>query len=166
GCMIAMVCCESVRRKAPTNFIFLGIFTACEGFMLGSISAAFEADAVLIAAGATAAVTLGLTAFAFQSKWDFTACGGMLCGMLVILMFAGILMAFMPYNKFAMIGYGCVGALIFSMYIVYDTQLMMGGSHKYSISPEEYIFAALNLYLDIINLFLYILMIVGASRSD
>ena len=43
---------------------------------------------------------------------------------------------------------------------------MMGGSHKYSISPEEYIFAALNLYLDIINLFLYILMIVGASRSD
>lgn len=45
-------------------------------------------------------------------------------------------------------------------------QLMMGGSHKYSISPEEYIFAALNLYLDIINLFLYILMIVGAARSD
>lgn len=65
-----------------------------------------------------------------------------------------------------MIGYGSAGALIFSMYIVYDTQLMMGGSHKYSIDPEEYIFAALNLYLDIINLFMYILMIIGGSRSD
>ncbi len=43
---------------------------------------------------------------------------------------------------------------------------MMGGSHKYAISPEEYVFAALNLYLDIINLFLYILMIIGAARSD
>lgn len=41
----------------------------------------------------------------------------------------------------------------------------MGGKHKYSISPEEYIFAALNLYLDIINIFLYILTIIGASRD-
>ena len=50
-------------------------------------------------------------------------------------------------------------------YIVFDTQLMMGGQHKYSISPEEYIFAALNLYLDIINLFLYLLMIIGGGRD-
>lgn len=53
----------------------------------------------------------------------------------------------------------------FTRYLVYDTQLMMGGKHKYSISPEEYIFAALNLYLDIVNIFLYILTIIGASRS-
>lgn len=86
--------------------------------------------------------------------------------MLVILMIAGICMIFFPYNKYAMIGYGAAGALIFSMYIVYDTQLMMGGKHKYSVSPEEYIFAALSLYLDIVNLFLYILMIVGAARGD
>ena len=65
-----------------------------------------------------------------------------------------------------MIGYGSAGALVFSLYIVYDTQLMMGGKHKYALSPEEYVFAALNLYLDIINLFLYILMIVGAARGD
>ncbi|XP_059097568.1 protein lifeguard 3-like isoform X2 [Tigriopus californicus] len=165
-CMIAMACCESVRRKAPTNFIFLGIFTICEGFMMGTLAAHFQADAVLIAAGICAVVTLALTIFAFQTKYDFTTCGGMLCGLTVILMLAGILMIFMPHNKWAMIGYGSAGALIFSMYIVYDTQLMMGGSHKYSIDPEEYIFAALNLYLDIINLFMYILMIIGGSRSD
>ena len=56
--------------------------------------------------------------------------------------------------------------LFFSFqYLVFDTQLMMGGKHKYSISPEEYIFAALNLYLDIINLFLFILTIVQGSRD-
>ena len=65
-----------------------------------------------------------------------------------------------------MLGYGSIGALIFSLYIVYDTQLMMGGKHKYALSPEEYIFAALNIYLDVINLFMYILMIVSGSRSD
>ena len=45
-----------------------------------------------------------------------------------------------------------------------DTQLMMGGGKKYSLSPEEYVFAALNLYLDIINLFLYLIMIFGKSK--
>lgn len=42
---------------------------------------------------------------------------------------------------------------------------MMGGSHKYSISPEEYIFAALNLYMDIVNIFIYILTILSATRD-
>jgi len=65
-----------------------------------------------------------------------------------------------------MIGYGSAGALVFSLYLIYDTQLMMGGNHKYSLDPEEYIFAALNIYLDVINLFMYILMIVSGSRSD
>ena len=65
-----------------------------------------------------------------------------------------------------MIGYGTVGALVFSLYLVYDTQLMLGGKHKYALSPEEYIFAALNIYLDVVQLFMYILMIVGGSRSD
>ena len=36
---------------------------------------------------------------------------------------------------------------------------------QYSLSPEEYVFAALNLYLDIINLFMYILQIIGNSRN-
>jgi FtsH-binding integral membrane protein len=65
-----------------------------------------------------------------------------------------------------LIGYGSAGALVFSLYIVYDTQLMMGGNRKYALDPEEYIFAALNIYLDVINLFMYILMIVGGSTSD
>lgn len=44
--------------------------------------------------------------------------------------------------------------------------MMMGGKHKYSISPEEYIFAALNLYVDIVNIFMYILTILGIVNDD
>lgn len=68
-------------------------------------------------------------------------------------------------NNILSLVYASLGALLFSFYLVYDTQLMMGGKHKYSLSPEEYIFAALNLYLDIINIFLYILTIIGAVRD-
>ena len=38
--------------------------------------------------------------------------------------------------------------------------MMMGGDHKYAISPEEYIFAALAIYLDIINIFMYLLRLI------
>lgn len=90
--------------------------------------------------------------------------GGALFVAVIILFVFGIIVAFIP-NKAAQIAYASAGALLFSIYLIYDTQMMMGGKHKYSISPEEYIFAALNLYLDIINIFIYILSIIGASRD-
>lgn len=43
---------------------------------------------------------------------------------------------------------------------------MIGGNHKLSISPEEYIFAALNIYMDIVNIFIYLLAIISAARDD
>ena len=66
---------------------------------------------------------------------------------------ACLLFYFLPDTKRMMIGIGIGGALIFSCYLVYDTQLMMGGGHAYSLSPEEYVFAALNIYLDFVTFF-------------
>ena len=119
---------------------------------------------VMMAVGICAAVCFGLTLFAFQTKWDFTIMGGALCVAVIILMLFGIVAIFFPGKTITLV-YASCGAMIFCLYLVYDTQLMMGGKHKYSISPEEYVFAALNLYLDIVNIFLYILTIIGASRD-
>ncbi|XP_063237191.1 protein lifeguard 1-like isoform X2 [Bacillus rossius redtenbacheri] len=162
--LIAMACCTNVRRKAPMNFIFLFLFTVAESFMLGAVASTYNGDAVMMAVGLTAAVCLGLTLFAFQTKWDFTGMGGILLVAVIILMIFGIVAMFVPGKTITLV-YASLGALIFSIYLVYDTQLMMGGKHKYSVSPEEYIFAALNLYLDIVNIFIYILTIIGASRD-
>ena len=41
-CIISLACCSDVRRKFPINFIFLGIFTLCEGLMLGTISSYYD----------------------------------------------------------------------------------------------------------------------------
>jgi len=164
-CIISLACCSDVRRKFPVNFFFLGLFTVCEGFMLGTISSYYDVDAVLIAVGITAAVTLALTIFALQTKIDFTVCGGILFAVLIVFIIATFLFCFLPKSKWTMIGIGIAGSLIFSCYLVYDTQLMMGGNHAYSLSPEEYIFASLNIYLDIVNLFLYILLIFAGGRD-
>lgn len=60
-----------------------------------------------------------------------------------------------------------VMVMIFSFYIVYDTQMMIGNafgaSHEFEV--DDYVFAALNVYLDILNLFLYLLQLFG-NRDD
>ena len=51
-------------------------------------------------------------------------------------------------------------ALLFSLFLVYDTQRIMGGK-KHSISPEEHIFASITIYIDVVYIFLAILGIGG-----
>ena len=51
-------------------------------------------------------------------------------------------------------------ALLFSLYLIYDTQLIIGGK-KHSISPEEHIYASISLYIDVVYIFLAILGIGG-----
>merc|ERR1719259_1122814 len=132
--LITLACCEGVRRKTPHNFIFLGLFTCTEGFMLGTVTSTYDANEVLLAVGVTAAIVLALTIFAFQTKIDFTAMGGILLAVLLCFVLFGLIAAFFPQSR--------------TVNLIYDTQLMVGGSHKYSLSPEEYVFASLNLYLD------------------
>ena len=47
-------------------------------------------------------------------------------------------------------------ALLFSMFLIYDTQMIMGGK-KHEISPEEHMFAAVQLYVDICYIFMALL---------
>uniref|UniRef100_UPI00398EC4C8 protein lifeguard 1 n=1 Tax=Pristiophorus japonicus TaxID=55135 RepID=UPI00398EC4C8 len=161
--IIVLSCCDGVRRKAPWNFMLLLLFTILEGLLLGAVSVLYGADAVMWAVGATAFVSFGLTLFALQTKWDFTMASGILFVVLLALVAFGLLCAIIR-SFWLQIVYASLGTLIFSIYLVVDTQLMLGGKHRYSLNPEEYIFAALNLYLDIINLFLFILHLIGLSR--
>lgn len=161
--LIALSCCGSVRRTAPMNYICLFLFTIVFSFLIGVSAAHYNAQEVLLAMGMTAAITIGLTLFAFQTKIDFTVCGGGLLALLIVLLIGGIFAAFFP-SKIMNTAIAGFGAFLMSLYIVFDTQLMIGGNHTYSISPEEYVFAALNLYLDIVNLFLYILRLIGGRN--
>jgi FtsH-binding integral membrane protein len=52
------------------------------------------------------------------------------------------------------------GAILFTMYILYDTHMIME-----KLSPEDYIDAAVSLYLDIVNLFINLLRLFG-KRKD
>lgn len=165
--LIALGCCPNVRRKTPQNYIFLTIFTATEGVTLGIATAAYDSKEVIMAVVVCTAITYALTAFALQTKIDFTPCKvNLLCLLMALVMFGIFCAVYSGEDQLLNNLYACFGALIFSVYIVYDTQIMMGGNHKYKLSPEEYVFAALNLYLDIINLFLFILEMMRSKKEE
>jgi len=58
--------------------------------------------------------------------------------------------------------YASLGVILFSFYLLFDIQMMMGGKNKrFQFEEDQYILAAVVIYLDIINIFLYILEIMG-----
>lgn len=107
---------------------------------------------------------MGLALYALTTKRDFTAAGALLFTCLLSLLLAGFVGLFVRTSALNLL-LGGAGAVLFSCYIVYDVQMLLGGSHKFSVSPDEYVFGAIAIYLDIINLFLHILRMLNASRD-
>jgi len=77
-------------------------------------------------------------------------------GIFGILQTFGIIPAnFLPYNDAV---YSLIGACLFSFYLAYHTRLIVAGKHaKYQMNEKDYVFGAMALYNDIINMFIYIL---------
>ncbi|KAI9047051.1 hypothetical protein LZ554_009125 [Drepanopeziza brunnea f. sp. 'monogermtubi'] len=149
------------RKSYPMNLLFLGGFTAFEAYSVSVIVSFYQSRIVLQAVLLTAGIFVALTLFACQTKYDFTSWMPYLFGALWFLILFGFMAAFLPHNSTTELVYSGVGALIFSGYILVDTQLIMRHYHV-----EEEIAAAISLYLDVINLFLNILRILNSQQNN
>ncbi len=162
--MVIFACFPSLMRKYPLNYFILFLFTATQGLFVGLVCSRYTVQSVLLAVVTVTGITLALTLFAFQTKYDFTGFGPyLLVGSLVLLVF-GFVLIFVR-NNIAEKVYAGLGALLFSIYLVYDTQLIAGGSHrKHQFNLDDYAMAAICLYIDIIQLFMYLLSLMGDRR--
>jgi FtsH-binding integral membrane protein len=164
--LIALMCFKKIARKSPINYLLSIAFTFCQSWMLATCSATYDKNTVLIAIVLTAAVTISLTIYAANTKTDFTFMIGMLFAGSCIMILMGIFFLIFGLSRanFPLLNifYCGLGALFYSMYLIFDTQLIMG---KFGIeyNIDDYIIAALMLYIDIINLFLYILSMLGSK---
>ncbi|KAG8514193.1 Protein lifeguard 4 [Galemys pyrenaicus] len=139
GSLVLMFALTLNRHKHPLNLYLLFGFTLLEALSVAFIVTFYDVYIVLQAFILTTAVFLGLTVYTLQSKRDFSRYG------------AGETMELVM---------AAVGALLFCGFIIYDTHSLM---HR--LSPEEYVLAAINLYLDIINLFLHLLRFLEAVNK-
>ncbi|KAI5095977.1 protein lifeguard 2-like [Silurus meridionalis] len=135
-------------------------------YMTGMLSSYYNTTSVMMCLGITVLVCFSVSVFSFQTKIDMTSCQGVMLIICTSFFICGILLALI-------IPLGCVpwmhavfavlGAIMFSMFLAIDTQLLMGKKRE-SISPEDYIYATLNIYLDIVYIFSFILQIFGKNR--
>ena len=164
--MGVMFCNQNSLKKFPQNYIYLTLFTILLTYLIAVATAKYNTKFLILAIGITLAITISLTIFACQTKYDFTGYGPYLLCFLWILILVGIINCFIKNNSLEVIQAG-FGAILFSFYIIYDTQLIVGGNQKqYEFNIDDYALATLSLYLDIVNLFLYIVQLfIGCDNS-
>ncbi len=154
----------AVKDKPGLNLIALFGFTFLSGLtitpLLASIfnmpgGASIVAQAFLM----TSVAFGGISMFAMTTKRDFSSMGKMLMIALIVLIVGSISNIFIG-SSVLQLGIAMVGALVFSAFILYDTQQIIKGNIA---TPIE---AAIRLYLDFLNLFISLLQILAAFNGN
>jgi FtsH-binding integral membrane protein len=152
------------HQSHPINLVLLGLFTVAISLTVGIVCALTEGIIVLEALILTAAVVVSLTAYTYWAAskgYDFSYLGPILFVGVIILILFGIIQTFFPLGPLSMTIYGVLSSLIFSAYIIYDTDNLI---KRYTY--DEFVWASVALYLDVINLFLSLLEILRSIQSD
>lgn len=157
---LILVCKRDVARQVPVNYYLLGAFTFSQAILVAYSCILFEAESVFISAFMTMGTVAGLTVYAWNTNDDFTYLRGGLAMLISSLIMLVIMCAFFVTGPFTSILLPFMFVVIFGMYIVIDMQLILGNK-VYELNDEDYILAALILYIDIISLFLEFLKIFG-----
>jgi len=155
-----------VHKKADTaqGLMWAFIFTGCMGMALGPILNRYLAmsnggEIIMQALGGTALIFFGLSAYALSTKKDFSYMGGFLSvGMLVVIvaMIANIFFA-IPALSLAI---SAAVVMIMSGFILFDTSRIINRGET------NYIRATVSLYLNIYNLFIHLLALIGFGNDD
>jgi FtsH-binding integral membrane protein len=161
GSLIAISCCKPIKSIAYLLFV---IFTLSMAAMIAIAILPYSPQILIIATTATAVTVFAINSVALycaMKNIDFTYLGpglfGALCGILVLT----ILQYFIHSTIMAMF-ISIFGILIFSTYLLYDLNRLYNRD-DYEDDP---ILAAINIYLDIINLFLYILQFLQLTGNN
>merc|ERR1719329_1409271 len=154
---------QAKKDEHPTNYRLLWTFTVLMSLSIAGICAIYQQRGlgyiVLQAFAMTSACFIGLSLYAMKSGKDFEWMGGMLSmGLMGLLAFSflGLIFGFHGGILFSLFG-----VVLFCGYIVYDTHRLMR-IH----GPDDAIVAAVELYLDILNLFLYMLELLSAGSNQ
>ncbi|MBZ7978580.1 Bax inhibitor-1/YccA family protein [Campylobacter sp. RM12654] len=153
------------RKSEVTNgaIAMLFVFAFISGLSLTGIiyiTLQSQAGATIIAQALflTTLAFAGLSVFAFTTKRDFSVFAKGFFIVLLIMIGASLLNLFFQSHLLHLI-VSCVGAIVFSFFIIYDTQMIIRGAYQTPIQ------GAIALYLDFINLFISLLNILRSIRD-
>jgi protein lifeguard len=144
--------------KLATSLLFSGMI----GMMIGSAVIRYDSDVLVQSVIITMSITIGCSIFVHVTDINLHDMGGMLFSCLWGMIIASIVFIFFPPGHIINIVYSVLGIILFTAYILFDTSEMR--TQQYT-DEDAYIEIAVSIYLDIINLFLYILKLIDELKG-
>jgi len=148
-------------RRPGLNMVALFSFTTVSGLTLGPLLYQVGPSIAAEAFALTAITFAGLSLYVVYSKKDFSFMSGFLMTGLIVLVVGGLLNMFFIQSGMMHFVMSGASVLLFSGFILYDTSNIL----RY-YGTDEYVSATLALYLDVLNLFIALLSILGIMSDD
>ena len=150
----------NTAKGLPAIFAFTGVMGAALGPMLNEyLSMDNGPELVLQSLGGTALIFFGLSAYALQSKRDFSFMGGFLFAGLLVAIVAMIANIFLAIPALSLTISAAVVMIMSGLILMDRSRIVHGGE-------TNYIRATVGLYLNIFNLFVHLLHLLGVFGGD
>ncbi len=142
------------------------IFAALMGLSLASIFIAYTPESITRVFFITAGAFAGLSLVGYTTKKDLSGMGTFLIMGVIGLIIAMVVNMFVA-SSMLQLGISVIGVLIFAGLTAYDTQqikLMYYEADEDEVAAKKSIMGALKLYLDFLNMFIFLMHILGVAR--
>ena len=151
-------------RNSGLGILFVFALTGFMGYTLGPIVSAYlslpnGSQIVMQAMGGTAAIFLGLSAYALTTKKDFSFMGGFLMVGILVAFLAGLGAIFFSIPALSLT-VSAAFVLLMSGLILYETSNIIRGGET------NYVMATVTLFVSIFNLFTSLLHLLGFASND
>ncbi|MBR1735110.1 MAG: Bax inhibitor-1/YccA family protein [Alphaproteobacteria bacterium] len=160
--LIGKISSISASTARTLFFAYSGLL----GLSLSSIFVAYTYESIATTFFVTSSMFLGMVIYGYATNKDLTSFGSFLFMGLIGLIIAGFVNLFIK-SSMASLVISAVGVVVFTGLTAYDSQMIKSyylNSDSSEVSEKKAVIGALNLYLDFINLFLYLLRFLGNSR--
>lgn len=163
GELVLFFAATFLRRRKAVGWAFVLGFTLISGMTLTPILTAYTQmigvrlvqEAFLVTAG-----TFAITSFvASRKSVDFSWLGQFLFAGIIVLVGMGLLSLFIPFSTGISFGYTYLGIALFVGFMLFDVNRLT----RNGVTAEQVPGVVLSLYLDFVNLFLFILQLFGLN---
>lgn len=154
------------RLSSFAAVALFGLYSIVNGVTLSSIFLVYELGSITSAFISSAAVFGVMAVYGSFTRKDLTRIGG-ICLMAVLGLIIAILVNLFLKNTLIDMLISGVGVLIFTGLTAYDAQKvknLLSGAQENEVTSKMAVLGALTIYLDFINLFLYLLRIFGQKK--
>lgn len=161
--MVPLFMAQRARTQFPMNLAWVSLFTFAMGVIISPALYVYGSrypGIVVQAAGLTLTTFGVLTGYAWISRRDFSAWGSFFVVGLWVIIATSLLNLFFQ-SSMASLWIAGASVLVFSGLLVFDTWRL-----RNVYGPDDYVQASVQIYLDLLNMFMAILSLLGGRRRD